>query len=282
MLTSLAIRDAAPYETVLTHGFTVDEQGRKMSKSIGNVIAPQEVWNDLGADILRLWVAATDYRGEMSVSKDILKQMGDSYRRIRNTSRFLLSNLSGFDPARMHCNRSRCWHWIATLWIVPCSCRTRSRGCTTVITSTRSTSACITSVRWIWVAFIWISSRIASTPPRLIPWHGAPARRPCTISPRRWCDGWRRCSAFTAEEIYENLPGERLDSVFLAEWYDGLFALEGDAMGREFWQQVQDVKQGVNKAIEGARRDKVIKGGLSAEVTLFVEADKQALLEASG
>ncbi|PTB88781.1 isoleucine--tRNA ligase, partial [Marivirga lumbricoides] len=99
LLTSLAIRDAAPYKTVLTHGFTVDEQGRKMSKSIGNVIAPQEVWNDLGADILRLWVAATDYRGEMSVSKDILKQMGDSYRRIRNTSRFLLSNLSGFDPA---------------------------------------------------------------------------------------------------------------------------------------------------------------------------------------
>ncbi|HAR58837.1 MAG TPA: isoleucine--tRNA ligase, partial [Alcanivorax sp.] len=96
LLTSTAIRDAAPYKSVLTHGFTVDEQGRKMSKSIGNVIAPQEVWNDLGADILRLWVAATDYRGEMSVSKNILKQMADSYRRIRNTARFLLSNLNGF------------------------------------------------------------------------------------------------------------------------------------------------------------------------------------------
>src|SRR5699024_8932596 len=99
LLTGVAIRDAAPYKGVLTHGFTVDEQGRKMSKSLGNVIAPQEVWNDLGADILRLWIASTDYRGEMTVSKNIVKQVADRYRRIRNTSRFLISNLNGFDPA---------------------------------------------------------------------------------------------------------------------------------------------------------------------------------------
>jgi isoleucyl-tRNA synthetase len=86
----------APYKQVLTHGFTVDADGRKMSKSLGNVIAPQQVMNSLGADILRLWVAAADYRQEMSVSDEILKRVADAYRRIRNTTRFLLGNLHGF------------------------------------------------------------------------------------------------------------------------------------------------------------------------------------------
>src|SRR5690606_18602502 len=100
LLTSVAIRGAAPYKGVLTHGFTVDASGRKMSKSLGNVVAPQKVVNTLGADVLRLWVAATDYRGEISVSDEILKRTADSYRRLRNTLRFLLANLNGFDPAR--------------------------------------------------------------------------------------------------------------------------------------------------------------------------------------
>ncbi|MBR9882393.1 MAG: isoleucine--tRNA ligase, partial [Oceanospirillales bacterium] len=97
--TSIAINDCAPYKQVLTHGFTVDEKGYKMSKSLGNVIAPQEVTDTLGADILRLWVASTDYSGEMAVSQQILQRTADSYRRIRNTARFLLANLNGFDPA---------------------------------------------------------------------------------------------------------------------------------------------------------------------------------------
>mgnify|MGYP000580118296 FL=1 len=96
--TGIAINGTAPYKQVLTHGFTVDGDGKKMSKSIGNVIAPQEVTNKLGADILRLWVAATDYTGEMTVSDEILKRSADSYRRIRNTARFLISNINGFEP----------------------------------------------------------------------------------------------------------------------------------------------------------------------------------------
>ncbi len=99
LLTAIAIDGVAPYRTVLTHGFTVDSDGRKMSKSIGNIVAPKTVMNDLGADVLRLWVAATDYRGELTVSDEIFKRTADSYRRIRNTARFLLSNLNGFDPA---------------------------------------------------------------------------------------------------------------------------------------------------------------------------------------
>ena len=99
LLTGIAMDGAAPYKAVLTHGFTVDATGRKMSKSIGNVVEPQKVNDSLGADVLRLWVAGADYRNEMSVSDDILKRSADAYRRIRNTARFLLGNLAGFNPA---------------------------------------------------------------------------------------------------------------------------------------------------------------------------------------
>ncbi len=98
LLTSVATRDRAPYDAVLTHGFIVDGEGRKMSKSLGNVIAPQEIINRYGADILRLWVASTDYRNDIRISENILKNLVESYRRIRNTLRFLLGNLDGFDP----------------------------------------------------------------------------------------------------------------------------------------------------------------------------------------
>ena len=96
--TAIAIHGNAPYKAVLTHGFTVDENGRKMSKSIGNVISPQKVINELGADVLRLWVASADFSAEMTVSDEILKRAGDSYRRMRNTARYFLSNIDGFDP----------------------------------------------------------------------------------------------------------------------------------------------------------------------------------------
>jgi isoleucyl-tRNA synthetase len=98
LLTSVAMHGTAPYRQVLTHGFTVDAQGQKMSKSKGNVVAPQKVVNSLGADILRLWVAATDYRNEMNVSDEILKRTADAYRRMRNTARYLLANMNGFEP----------------------------------------------------------------------------------------------------------------------------------------------------------------------------------------
>jgi isoleucyl-tRNA synthetase len=100
LLTSSMLNGVPPYKALLTHGFTVDENGRKMSKSLGNVIAPQEIFDKLGADILRLWVASADYTGEISISDEILKRVTESYRRIRNTLRFLLANTSDFDPAK--------------------------------------------------------------------------------------------------------------------------------------------------------------------------------------
>ncbi|MDR1133968.1 MAG: isoleucine--tRNA ligase [Synergistaceae bacterium] len=100
LLTSVATRGRAPYESVLTHGFIIDEKGRKMSKSLGNAILPQEIVEKYGADILRLWVASTDYRNDISISNNIINNLAESYRRIRNTARFLLANLNGFNPAR--------------------------------------------------------------------------------------------------------------------------------------------------------------------------------------
>jgi isoleucyl-tRNA synthetase len=100
LLVSCMLNGRAPYDALLTHGFVVDGQGRKMSKSLGNVVAPQQVSNTLGAEILRLWAAATDYSGELSISDEILKRVVESYRRIRNTLRFLLANVSDFDPKR--------------------------------------------------------------------------------------------------------------------------------------------------------------------------------------
>ena len=98
LLTAVGTRGDAPYKGVLTHGFVVDGEGRKMSKSLGNVIAPQEVMDRYGAEILRLWVAAEDYRDDVRLSEDILKQLAEAYRRFRNTARFMLGNLYDFDP----------------------------------------------------------------------------------------------------------------------------------------------------------------------------------------
>ena len=100
LLTSLATRDRAPYDSVLTHGFTLDGKGRKMSKSLGNVIAPQEIMKKSGAEILRLWVAAEDFREDVRISDEILNRLVEAYRRLRNTARFLISNLYDFEPAK--------------------------------------------------------------------------------------------------------------------------------------------------------------------------------------
>ncbi|MCC6763095.1 MAG: isoleucine--tRNA ligase [Deltaproteobacteria bacterium] len=100
LLTAVGTRGSAPFKTVLTHGFVLDEDARKMSKSVGNIVAPQQIVASHGADILRLWVAAEDYRDDVRISKEILDRASEAYRRIRNTARFLLGNLAGFDPKR--------------------------------------------------------------------------------------------------------------------------------------------------------------------------------------
>uniref|UniRef100_UPI003511DEDA isoleucine--tRNA ligase n=1 Tax=Alloalcanivorax venustensis TaxID=172371 RepID=UPI003511DEDA len=279
LLTSTAIRDAAPYKSVLTHGFTVDEQGRKMSKSIGNVIAPQEVWNDLGADILRLWVAATDYRGEMSVSKNILKQMADSYRRIRNTARFLLSNLNGFDPQRDAVapdDMIALDRWaVGRADALQAELRELYDGYHFHLVYQRLHNFCGNELGGFYLDII--KDRQYTTPADSL------ARRSCQTALYHIAQALVRWMApilsFTAEEIFELLPGERAESVFLTTWYDGLFPPADDAhMDLAFWEQVQAVKQAVNKAIEEARNRKELRANLAADATLYVDERLAGLL----
>ncbi|MCK5873335.1 MAG: isoleucine--tRNA ligase [Alcanivoracaceae bacterium] len=283
LLTSLGVRDAAPYRTVLTHGFTVDEQGRKMSKSLGNVIAPQEVTNDLGADILRLWVAATDYRGEMSVSKNILAQMADSYRRIRNTARFLLANLNGFDPAA---NAVATEDMLALdRWVVDRAAKLQQEIIGLYETYQfhqiyqRVHHFCAIDLGGFYLDII--KDRQYTCQPDSL------ARRSCQTALWHCSEALARWIApilsFTAEEIWQYLPGQRGESVFLEQWYTGLAELPANAeLGRDFWQQVLQVKQAVNKAIEDARNQKVVKANLAAEATLYVSDELKALLSRLG
>lgn len=281
LLTSVAMRGAAPYKTVLTHGFTVDEHGRKMSKSLGNVIAPQEVTSTLGADILRLWVSATDYRGEMSVSHAILKQMGDAYRRIRNTSRFLLANLSGFDPATDALTEEE------MLWLDRWAVDRAAELQTEIVelyenfqfhqVYQRIHHFCSIDMGGFYLDIIKDRQYTTQTDSR--------ARRSCQTALYHIAEALVRWMApilsFTAEEIWQHMPGQRDASVFLSEWYEGLFTLPADvAMNREFWVEVQAVKQAVNKAIEDARNAKVVRANLAADAVLYVDDKVHALLSA--
>ncbi|MCU5785447.1 isoleucine--tRNA ligase [Alloalcanivorax marinus] len=283
LLTGTAIRDAAPYKGVLTHGFTVDEQGRKMSKSLGNVIAPQEVWNELGADILRLWIASTDYRGEMTVSKNIFKQVADSYRRIRNTARFLLSNLNGFDPAANAVAPDSMLaldRWaVARAAQLQDELRELYNGYQFHQVYQRLHNFCANELGGFYLDII--KDRQYTTREDSV------ARRSCQTALYLIAQALVRWMApilsFTAEEIHEHLPGDRADSVFLTTWFDGLFGLPADAdMDLAFWGRVQAVKQAVNKAIEEARNRKELRANLAADATLYVDDSLRDLLARLG
>ncbi|AHI29318.1 isoleucine--tRNA ligase [Marinobacter similis] len=281
--TSIAMNGEAPYRQVLTHGFTVDGKGHKMSKSLGNVIAPQEVMNELGADILRLWVAATDYSGEMTVSKDILRQTADGYRRIRNTSRFLLSNLSGFDPEQ---------HTVAPedmialdRWMVDRALRLQEelqedyQNYAFLRIYQKVYNFCESTLGGFYLDII--KDRQYTTPADSL------ARRSCQTALYHVAEALVRWIApilsFTADEIWQHLPGKRGDTVFYETWYDGLTELPETAeLGRDYWREIFSVKEAVNKCLEDARARGEIKGSLSAEVTLFCEGDLAANLKHLG
>ncbi|MDP5293034.1 isoleucine--tRNA ligase [Oceanimonas sp. CHS3-5] len=282
LMISTAMKGHAPYRQVLTHGFTVDGQGRKMSKSIGNVVSPQEVMNKLGADILRLWVASTDYSGEMTVSDEILKRSADAYRRIRNTARFLLANLNGFNPATdMVAPEDMV---VIDRWAVG-----RAQAIQQEITQAfdeynfhlvtqKLMQFCSIEMGSFYLDVIKDRQYTAKA--------DSQARRSCQTALYHIVEALVRWMApimsFTADEIWALLPGERERFVFTEEFYDGLFGLaEGEQLGDAYWAELLKVRQAVNKALESARGDKVIGGALEADITLYADdalADKLAQL----
>ncbi len=272
LLASVAKNNVAPYRAVLTHGFTVDAEGKKMSKSKGNVVAPQSVMKELGADVLRLWVAATDYRGEMTVSNEILTRTADGYRRLRNTARFLLANLSDFDPDQ---------HKLDAGQLLPLDRWIMDRACSLQEEIVAHYDAyqfqqiyqkvhhfCAIDLGGFYLDIIKDRQYTAKA--------DGIARRSTQTALYHVLEAMVRwlapITSFTADEIWSYMPGKRSESVFLETWYEGLVKLDANAaMNREFWQQIMDVRSAVSKELEKSRAKGDIGASLNAEIELYCD-----------
>ena len=284
LLTGCALRGAAPYRQVLTHGFTVDEQGRKMSKSLGNVVAPQEVVGRLGADILRLWVAATDYRAEMRVSDAILERIADAYRRIRNTARYLLGNLHDFDPAA----DAVAGRELLALdrWALA-----RARALDARIRAAYGSyefhriyqelhNFCVVDLGGFYLDVL--KDRLYTMP------RASRGRRSGQTAMQHIIEAMVRWMApilsFTADEIWGHMRGAREESVFLATWHElpEVPLDAGDGLDGEAWARILGVREVVNKALEQARAAGAIGGSLDAEVEIYAGAELHQALARLG
>ena len=278
LLTSVGTRGQAPYRTVLTHGFVVDGEGRKMSKSLGNVIAPAEIIKSHGAEILRLWVAAEDYRDDIRLSPEILSRLTEAYRRIRNTARFLLGNLYDFDPAKDRVDYAG----------LPEIDRFALHRLQTLVARVRRAyerfefhsvyhglhNFCVVDLSSFYLDVL--KDRLYTQPA------ASQARRAAQTVLYETLHTLVRLAApvlsFTAEEVWDYLPGEKERSVFLAplpevrgEWQDAELA------GR--WERLLEVRAEVLKPLEVARQERLIGHALEAKVTLYPAEKLAALLE---
>ncbi len=270
LLTSVAIRNSAPYKQVLTHGFTVDAKGQKMSKSKGNVVAPQKVVNQMGADVLRLWVAATDYRGEVTVSDEILKRTSDAYRRMRNTARFLLANLNEFDPRE---------HMVPLddmlaldRWAVARAAQVQEQVKAAYETYEfhqiyqRVHNFCNIDMGSFYLDVI--KDRQYTTQKDSVARRSAQTALYYIVNAlAKWL---APILSFTAEEIWCHIPGEQNEeSVFLSTFTDLPEVTEAGAMDMAYWSQVLEVRTAVSKQIEHLRVAGGVGSSLAAEVDLY-------------
>ena len=270
LLTSVAMHGRAPFAHVLTHGFAVDAQGRKMSKSVGNVVAPQSVMKTLGADVLRLWVASTDYRNEMSVSDEILKRVSDAYRRIRNTARFLLGNLAGFDPAKHLLPVSE--NLLLDQWAIQQAHELQKSVCEaydrfdfpTIVQRIQNFCSLEMGALYLDVTKDRLYTMQADS-------H---ARRSAQSAMYRILEAMVRWLApvlsFTAEEIWQHMPGERGESVLFETWYGELAVVE--ANDSAYWNDLLVIRSAVARVLEGMRNEGKIGAALQADVTLYADS----------
>jgi len=271
LLTSVAINGVAPYKAVLTHGFVVDAKGKKMSKSLGNVIAPQKIVNNLGADILRLWVASTDYSGEITVSDEILKRTSDTYRRIRNTARFMLANMDGFDPTKDCIETKELLprdRWImekATILqeeIIQCYNNYEFR-----FIYQKVHNFCSEDLGAFYLDII--KDRQYTTQADSVIRHSAQtALYHISEAFTRWI---APILTFTAEELWGFLPGEREKSVLFDSWYVFPKFSEAAEIENDVWQLLITLRVACSKELEVLRNNKTIGSSLDAEITLFVD-----------
>ena len=269
LLTGVAIDKAAPYRQCLTHGFTVDEHGRKMSKSLGNGIEPQDIMKTLGADILRLWIASADYSNEMSLSQEILKRNADAYRRIRNTARFLLGNLHGFDPAR---DKVALDQMVALdRWAVHRAWQVQEEIAKAYADYD---FAAVVQALMNFCSVDLGSLYLDVTKDRLYTMReDSRGRRSAQTAMFHVAEAFARWIApvlsFTADEMWGHLPGERADNVLFATWYEGLVPLPEDApvSVRDF-DHLLELREQVQQVLEPMRAAGEIGAALDAEIEL--------------
>ena len=280
LLTAVAWRGKAPYKGVLTHGLTVDGEGRKMSKSLGNVIAPSEVVNQYGADILRLWVASLDYRVDVRLSQDILKQLSESYRKIRNTARFILGNLHGFDPNKNAVPTDALEdidRWaLMRLDELTAQVRRAYEAFEFHDALHRMHNFCVVDMSNFYLDVIkdrlYVEKEDSAT------------RRAAQTTIYTILDTLTRLLApilaFTSEEIWSYLPhktGDDPESVMFNEIPSQPHIARDDAF-MDKWDRIHALREDVQKALEIARTAKLIGGSLDAKVTLFATGDQLAFI----
>lgn len=277
LCTSVATRGVAPYKAVLTHGFVIDEKGRKMSKSMGNAMDPQEMIKQFGADVVRLWVASADYRSDVAVSKVIMNQLAEAYRKIRNTFRFMMGNLYGFDPdadaiAYQDLNQLDQWalmklhqliqrvttayddyefhvvyHAISNFCVVDMS--------SFYLDVTKDALYCSGADSRERRSIQTVLFEVASVLARLL----APVM------------------SFTTEEVWGHLPRarEQFASVFLAPWPKTERSYLGPALEAR-WTRVLELREEITRALEEARKQKLIGASAEAEVVIYPENEETA------
>ena len=275
MLTSVAMNGIAPYRECITHGFTVDAQGRKMSKSLGNGIEPQEIIKTLGADILRLWIASTDYSSEMSLSEEILKRTSDAYRRIRNTARFFLGNLNGFDPHshlvapdQMVVLDRWILHRASLLQAHIIGAYTRYEFADIV---QRLLNFCSVDLGALYLDIV--KDRLYTLQENAI------ARRSAQTALYHLLEAFVRWIApimsFTADELWDFLPQRDEENVLFTTWYHGLVSYpEKCAVSLTDFDQLLALRDSVTKVLEPMRAQGAIGSALSAEITLLLSAEQ--------
>ena len=277
LLVALATRGRPPYREVLTHGFLIDMEGRKMSKSVGNVIAPQDVINESGAEIIRLWVASTEFTEELRVSKEILTRVVDVYRKLRNTCRILVANLYDFNPATDMVPVENLDDVDRFALARYAEAAGRARAAYDSYDFAKVTQA-LNALATVDLSAFYVDV----TKDRMYTFAPAShARRSTQTVMFRICDGLARLLApilpVTAEELWKNLPGERGESVHLAEFVDAGHLVDRDLLGT--WERLLAVRADVNAALEAKRKSKEIGTSLGARVTVTASGPIAAILE---
>ena len=284
MLTGCATLGRAPYKQLLTHGFVVDQNGRKMSKSIGNVVAPQEVYNEFGADILRLWTAATDYSGELAISKEILKRVTESYRRLRNTLRFLLANLSDFDPLENAVPQADMVEIDRYALVLARHLQEKLAGdyyprYAFHFAVQDIVNFCSEDLGAFYLDIL--KDRLYTTKA------DSHARRSAQTAlyhiTRSLVLLMSPILCFTAEEAWDLIGGGEEDSVLFHTLHDfPTMHPESEAALVEKWQAVREARNAVTAAIEPLRADKSVGSSLQAEVRITAPAEIADYLKALG